>query len=76
MLHGAQAKATEAALSKFEFLLTGLGEGKLSRPVLDRAVLVTLFGGIPVRLAASRPLLRPQARWNPVGQGRHCRSVL
>ena len=56
MLHRAQAKAQAADLSNIQFLLVGVGEGKLERSEFDRALLVTVLGEIPNRDAALKEI--------------------
>ena len=56
MLHRAQAKAQAADLSNIQFLLVGVGEGKLEQNQFDRALLVTVLGEIPNRDAALKEI--------------------
>lgn len=62
MLALARSRAGAAGVSNIDFLLAGLGEGKLPASSFDRALLVTVLGEIPDRLAALREIcsaLRP-----------------
>ncbi|WP_420824623.1 class I SAM-dependent methyltransferase [Thiorhodococcus mannitoliphagus] len=52
MLARAQTKTEAAGLTNVAFVTGGLGEGKLPANHFDRAVLVTVLGGIPDRAAA------------------------
>jgi ubiquinone/menaquinone biosynthesis C-methylase UbiE len=52
MIRRAQSKAASAGLSNVQFLVAGLGDGKLPESAFDRALLVTVLGEIPDRLAA------------------------
>jgi SAM-dependent methyltransferase len=56
MLRRARSKATKASIGNVEFLHAALGEGKLPRSRFDRAVLSTVLGEIPDRLAAMREI--------------------
>jgi SAM-dependent methyltransferase len=56
MLRRARAKAARTSLSNIEFLHAALGEGKLPRAQFDRAVLSTVLGEIPDRVAALREI--------------------
>ena len=58
MIKRAQERATEAGLSNIRFLVAGLGEGRLPESAFDRALLVTVLGEIPDRLAALREIHR------------------
>ena len=52
MLRRAREKAAKASVGNLEFLHAGLGEGRLPNSHFDRAVLSTVLGEIPDRLAA------------------------
>jgi ubiquinone/menaquinone biosynthesis C-methylase UbiE len=52
MLKRAQQKAAQANLTNIEFVLAGLGEGKLPRDQFDRVLLVTVLGEIKDRETA------------------------
>ncbi|OGO67772.1 MAG: hypothetical protein A2Z37_02185 [Chloroflexi bacterium RBG_19FT_COMBO_62_14] len=52
MIKMVQEKAAEAGLSNIRFLVAGLGEGRLPESSFDRALLVTVLGEVPDRLAA------------------------
>jgi ubiquinone/menaquinone biosynthesis C-methylase UbiE len=56
MLRRARSKAESASAANVEFLQAGLGEGRLPRDRFDRAVLSTVLGEIPDRLAALREI--------------------
>ena len=56
MIQRAQEAAVRAGLSNITFLVAGLGEGRLPAGAFDRAVLVTVLGEIPDRLAALREI--------------------
>jgi len=56
MIQRAQDAAAQAGLSNVTFLIAGLGEGKLPAASFDRALLVTVLGEIPDRLAALREI--------------------
>lgn len=56
MLRRARTKAARASVANVQFLHAGLGEAKLPRSLFDRAVLVTVIGEIPDRLAALREI--------------------
>lgn len=58
MLQRAQARISKAGLSNVGFLLAGLGEGKLPSNAFDRALLVTVLGEIPDKLAALKEIHR------------------
>jgi ubiquinone/menaquinone biosynthesis C-methylase UbiE len=56
MLRRAKVKAGRSSVANMEFLHAGLGEGSLPRARFDRAVLSTVLGEIPDRLAALREI--------------------
>jgi len=56
MLRRARSKATQASVANVQFLHAALGEAQLPRSHFDRAVLVTVLGEIPDRLAALREI--------------------
>ncbi|VVC75459.1 Ubiquinone/menaquinone biosynthesis C-methyltransferase UbiE [Aquicella siphonis] len=56
MLQRVQQKAKNAGISNIQYLHAGLGEGKLDINRFDRAVLVTVLGEIPNRLAALKEI--------------------
>ncbi len=56
MIAKARARATEAGLSNIDFLLASLGDGHLPAMQFDRALLVTVLGEIPDKLAALREI--------------------
>ena len=56
MLRRARRKAESASVTNIEFLQAGLGEGRLPSDRFDRAVLSTVLGEIPDRLAALREI--------------------
>ena len=56
MLRRAQRKAESASATNIEFLQAALGEGRLPSDCFDRAVLSTVLGEIPDRLAALREI--------------------
>ena len=56
MIQRARDAAAQAGLSNITFLIAGLGEGKLPVASFDRALLVTVLGEIPDRLAALREI--------------------
>ena len=58
MLRRARAKADKAMLGNIEFLHASLGEGKLPAAHFDRAVMSTVLGEIPDRVAALREIHR------------------
>ena len=58
MIKRVQERATEAGLSNIRFLVAGLGDGRLPESSFDRALLVTVLGEIPDRLAALREIHR------------------
>lgn len=65
MLRRAQVKAAAAGVENIRFVLAGAGQGKMERDAFDRALLVTVLGEIPDRLAALqeiRSALRPGGR--------------
>ena len=62
MIAKARARAANAALSNIDFLVAPLGQGKLPRSQFDRALLVTVLGEIPDKVAALEEIrhsLRP-----------------
>lgn len=56
MLARAKKKSQTENLSNIEFLLAGIGEGKLVREHFDRALLVTVLGEIPEKRAAMKEI--------------------
>jgi len=58
MLRRARAKAEAASVSNIEFVGAGLGEGKLPASAFDRALLVTVLGEVPDRVAALKEIYR------------------
>ncbi|MEX2160604.1 MAG: methyltransferase domain-containing protein [Anaerolineales bacterium] len=58
MLQRAEARAAEAGLTNLDFILAGLGEGKLPADSFDRALLVTVLGEVPDKLAALQEIHR------------------
>lgn len=52
MLRRAREKARQARTTNIEFMLTGLGQGSLPHRRFDRAILSSVLGEIPDRLAA------------------------
>lgn len=58
MLKRVQAKAQAADLQNVQYLQAGLGEGKVPQAHFDRAVLVTVLGEVPNRLAALQELFK------------------
>jgi ubiquinone/menaquinone biosynthesis C-methylase UbiE len=56
MLQRAEEKAKAANLHNIQFMLAGVGEGKLGHGQFDRALLVTVLGEIPDREAAMKEL--------------------
>ena len=56
MIDRARAAAERGGLTNITFLVAGLGQGKLPTSTFDRAVLVTVLGEIPNRLAALREI--------------------
>lgn len=56
MIAKAQARALQAGLSNIDFLVTPLGAGKLPATHFDRALLVTVLGEIPDKVAALREI--------------------
>lgn len=56
MLRQVQANAQAAELQNVQYLLAGLGEGKVPQAHFDRAVLVTVLGEIPNQVAALQEL--------------------
>jgi len=52
MIAKAQARAAKAGLSNIDFLVAPLGQGKLPASQFDRALLVTVLGEIPDKVAA------------------------
>ena len=64
MLRRAQEKADRASLRNVGFVRAGLGQGTLIPDTFDRAVLITVLGEIPDRIAALREVyaaLKPGA---------------
>lgn len=64
MISRVKARTAEAGLSNVEFLVAPLGSGKLPQSAFDRAVMVTVLGEIPDKLAALREI---QASLKPGG---------
>ena len=56
MVARAEARARQAGLSNIEFIVAGLGEGRLPPVAFDRAVMVTVLGEISDKLAALREI--------------------
>jgi len=56
MIARAQARAAKAGLSNIDFLVAPLGRGSLPASQFDRALLVTVLGEIPNKIAALREL--------------------
>lgn len=56
MLERAKQKAAQANLTNIQFVLAGLGEGKLECNQFDRALLVTVLGEITDRKAALKEI--------------------
>jgi ubiquinone/menaquinone biosynthesis C-methylase UbiE len=56
MIARAQARAHQAGLTNIEFLVSPLGTGDLPASRFDRALLVTVLGEIPDKLAALREI--------------------
>ena len=52
MIAKAQARATKAGLSNIDYLVAPLGQGKLPGSRFDRALLVTVLGEVPDKVAA------------------------
>jgi ubiquinone/menaquinone biosynthesis C-methylase UbiE len=52
MIARAQARAGKAGLSNIDYLVAPLGQGRLPATRFDRALLVTVLGEIPDKLAA------------------------
>ena len=52
MIAKAQARAAKARLSNIDYLVAPLGQGRLPRSQFDRALLVTVLGEIPDKVAA------------------------
>ena len=52
MIAKAQARASKAGLSNIDYLVAPLGQGKLPGSRFDRALLVTVLGEIPDKVAA------------------------
>ena len=52
MIAKAQARAAKAGLSNIDYLVAPLGHGKLTGTRFDRALLVTVLGEIPDKVAA------------------------
>jgi ubiquinone/menaquinone biosynthesis C-methylase UbiE len=62
MIAKARARAMEAEISNIDFLVARLGDGQLLAMQFDRALLVTVLGEIPDKIAALREVrtsLRP-----------------
>jgi ubiquinone/menaquinone biosynthesis C-methylase UbiE len=57
MIERAREAAKRAGLANITFIVTALGAGKLPASSFDRAILVTVLGEIPDRLAALREIL-------------------
>ncbi len=58
MLERAKAGVAKSGLNNVDFLLAGLGDGKLPANSFDRALLVTVLGEIPDKLAALKEICR------------------
>lgn len=56
MIRKAKEKVAEAALTNVDFLVGGLGQGKLPNSWFDRALLVTVLGEIPDRVGALKEI--------------------
>lgn len=56
MLERAGARIEKAGLVNVDYLLAGLGEGKLPATTFDRALLVTVLGEVPDKLAALKEI--------------------
>jgi ubiquinone/menaquinone biosynthesis C-methylase UbiE len=56
MLERAKARVENEGLVNIDFMLAGLGEGKLPANSFDRALLVTVLGEIPDKLAALKEI--------------------
>ena len=62
MIEKTQARAAKAGLTNIDYLLAPLGAGKLPQSRFDRALLVTVLGEIPDKVAALKEIqasLRP-----------------
>lgn len=56
MLERAKARVTQARLQNVDFLLAGIGEGKLPANTFDRALLITVLGEVPDKLSVLREI--------------------
>ena len=56
MIQKAKGRVAEAGLTNVDFLVGGLGQGKLPNSAFDRALLVTVLGEIPDRVGALREI--------------------
>lgn len=56
MLERARARAAAAGIGNLELVHAGLGDGKIPAESFDRALLVTVLGEIPDRVAALREI--------------------
>lgn len=56
MIAKAQARAAKAGLSNIDYLVAPLGQGKLPGSQFDRALLVTVLGEIPDKVAALKEI--------------------
>lgn len=56
MLERSKAGVAKSGLNNVDFLLAGLGDGKLPANSFDRALLVTVLGEIPDKLAALKEI--------------------
>jgi len=56
MIERAKARVKEAGLDNVDFIVAGLGAGKLATNAFDRALLVTVLGEIPDKPAALREI--------------------
>ena len=52
MIEKAKGRVAEAGLTNVDFLVGGLGQGRLPNSAFDRALLVTVLGEIPDRVGA------------------------
>src|SRR3990170_1218291 len=56
MVTKARARAAKAGLANIDYLVAPLGQGKLPRSQFDRALLVTVLGEIPDKVAALKEI--------------------